>query len=192
MARKAKYYAFLIVIILGLLLGTDVYAAGAQDSNPDTQLGTDYDSLPGYGAGQQIQSNNNNKQQDDDKDKVEIEDFEVNSGEENTGDGELLINPNNYKPDSTVSPQNSNKVRNIGNDIIGLLQIIGTILSVTVLIVLGIKYMLGSVEERAEYKKSMMPYLIGAIMIFGITNIVALIAGISENLVPTYDFKVTR
>ena len=72
------------------------------------------------------------------------------------------------------------------------MQIIGTILSVTVLIVLGIKYMLGSVEERAEYKKSMMPYLIGAIMIFGITNIVALIAGISENLVPTYDFKVTR
>ena len=182
MARKAKYYAFLIVIILGVLLGTDVYAAGAQDSNPDTQLGTDYDSLPGYGAGQQIQSNNNNKQQDDDKDKVEIEDFEVNSGEENTGDGELLINPNNYKPDSTVSPQNSNKVRNIGNDIIGLLQIIGTILSVTVLIVLGIKYMLGSVEERAEYKKTLLPYVIGAGLVFAASSIAQIVYNIAINL----------
>lgn len=184
MARKAKYYAFLIVIILGLLLGTDVYAAG--EVNIDNQLGVA--KKEGHGEQNGILNSVLNSNRED----LYNSSDNADDNEETEESGEMLINPNNYKPDSTVSPQNSNKVRNIGNDIIGLLQIIGTILSVTVLIVLGIKYMLGSVEERAEYKKSMMPYLIGAIMIFGITNIVALIAGISENLVPTYDFKVTR
>ena len=37
--------------------------------------------------------------------------------------------------------------------------------SVITLVVLGIKYMVGSIEERAEYKKSMIPYLIGAFLI---------------------------
>ena len=66
----------------------------------------------------------------------------------------------------------------IGNKIIGVLQLFGSILSVIVLIVLGIKYMLGSVEERAQYKESMMPYIIGAVLIFGIVNILAIIEDI--------------
>ena len=41
--------------------------------------------------------------------------------------------------------------------------------------ILGIKYMLGSVEEKASYKKSMMPYLIGSVLIFGAVNVTATI-----------------
>lgn len=61
------------------------------------------------------------------------------------------------------------------NEIIGLVQMIGTITSVLALIIIGIKYMVGSVEEKAEYKKTMKPYLIGAVMVFSITNIIFVI-----------------
>lgn len=54
----------------------------------------------------------------------------------------------------------------LGNDIIGMLKAIGTIISVATLIVLGIKYMMGSTEEKAEYKKTMLPYVIGAVLVF--------------------------
>ena len=37
--------------------------------------------------------------------------------------------------------------------------------------VLGIKYMMGSAEEKAEYKKTMIPYVVGAILIFAATTI---------------------
>ena len=62
-----------------------------------------------------------------------------------------------------------------GEKIIGAIQAIGTITSVVILVILGIKYMLGSAEERAEYKKSMIPYLIGAILLFATPKIVGAI-----------------
>lgn len=52
---------------------------------------------------------------------------------------------------------------------------IGIIISVITLSVIGIKFMLGSVEERAQYKQTLMPWLIGAIMVFAMTNIPSII-----------------
>ena len=62
-------------------------------------------------------------------------------------------------------------IKDLGNKIIGVLQAVGIVVSVVVVIVLGIKYMMGSVEEKAEYKKTMMPYLIGAALIFAASTI---------------------
>ena len=42
--------------------------------------------------------------------------------------------------------------------------------------------MMGSVEEKAEYKKTMTPYVIGAFMVFGITNIIAIIIDIVQGI----------
>lgn len=65
----------------------------------------------------------------------------------------------------------SGQIQTLGNRIVGVLQAIGIVVSVVVVIVLGIKYMMGSVEEKAEYKKTMMPYLIGAALIFAASAI---------------------
>ena len=43
--------------------------------------------------------------------------------------------------------------------------------------------MTGSVEERAEYKKTMMPYLIGAFLLFGITTFLGTIINLVQSLV---------
>lgn len=92
------------------------------------------------------------------------------------------INTDFYKPSSADNAKNANLLKDMANTIIGFIQIIGSILSVVVLVVLGIKYMMGSAEEKAEYKQSMKPYIIGAIMVFGITNILSIIANISKTL----------
>lgn len=58
------------------------------------------------------------------------------------------------------------EITNVGNSIIGILQVVGIVLSVIVLIILGIKYMMGSAEEKADYKKTLLPYVVGAALIF--------------------------
>ena len=66
--------------------------------------------------------------------------------------------------------------------ILGLIQIIGSIASVLALIVIGIKYMLGSVEEKAKYKETMIPYIIGCILLFGATNIASILCKIGMSI----------
>ena len=68
--------------------------------------------------------------------------------------------------------------------IIGVITTIGIIASVITLIILGIKYMVGSIEEKAEYKKSMVPYLIGAFFVFSVSTVVTFIMNMSNNLFP--------
>lgn len=78
-----------------------------------------------------------------------------------------------------VSDQN---LQGIGNSIITILTTVGSILSVIVLILLGLKYMLGSVEEKAEYKRSLMPYLIGATLVFTASVIAGVIYRFAINM----------
>ncbi len=70
----------------------------------------------------------------------------------------------------------------LANKIIGYIRVTGSVASVIAIIIIGIKYMVGSVEEKAEYKKTMKPYLIGAILVFGITNILGIIEAIVREL----------
>ena len=56
------------------------------------------------------------------------------------------------------------------------------VLSVIVLIVLGVKYMMGSVEEQAEYKRSLMPYVIGAGLVFAASSIAQIIYDLAIKL----------
>ena len=61
--------------------------------------------------------------------------------------------------------------------VMNIVAIAGSGIAVIALIVLGVKYMMGSVEEKAEYKKTMLPYVIGAVLVFGASAIVGFIAG---------------
>lgn len=56
-------------------------------------------------------------------------------------------------------------------NIIKTLRNLSLIIAVIVLVILGIKYMLGSVEEKAEYKKSFMPLVVGIVVIAAVFQI---------------------
>ena len=61
----------------------------------------------------------------------------------------------------------TNDLTKVGNNIVTIIQVVGIVIAVIVLLVIGIKYMMGSAEEKAEYKKTLLPYIIGAAMVFG-------------------------
>lgn len=65
---------------------------------------------------------------------------------------------------------------------LGFFQIIGSVLSVICLVVLGIKYMMGTVEEKAAYKKTLMPYLLGAFMVLGVSNLLKVVYDIAIDI----------
>ena len=80
------------------------------------------------------------------------------------------------------TPLEDSGATNFGNQIITVLTISGASTSVVVLIVLGIKYMMGSVEEKAEYKRTMMPYLIGAVFIFSASAISSVVYNVVKDI----------
>lgn len=88
---------------------------------------------------------------------------------------EISINTINGKGDVDVT-----QIGTVGNKIATILRAIGTVLLVVVLMVLGIKYMMGSAEEKAEYKKTMIPYLVGAILVFGATQIAGAVLNVAK------------
>lgn len=69
------------------------------------------------------------------------------------------------------------------NPILGTITVIGIVISAITLTVLGIKYMIGSVEEKAEYKKSMIPYIIGVVLLLAASTAVGLIAKLTQDAI---------
>ena len=76
----------------------------------------------------------------------------------------------------------SKKLEHMGKGILSVIQVIGTVLSVVILIIIGIKYMLGSVEEKADYKKTMMPYIYGTLFLFAGSQIPQIIYEFVKNI----------
>ncbi len=72
----------------------------------------------------------------------------------------------------TIDMNSAKQVESIGNGLLGTIQVIGVFASVAALMLIGIKYMLGSAEERSEKKETMIYYVIGAILVLCISAIV--------------------
>ena len=65
--------------------------------------------------------------------------------------------------------------------ILGIIRNIGVALGVVALTVIGLRYMFASVEEKAEYKETMVPYVIGAILLMAGTTLVDVIYSLASN-----------
>lgn len=85
----------------------------------------------------------------------------------------------NLSPDTSQS----DTISSLGNQALGIAQIVCTVLAVIILMFVGVKYMMGSAAEKAEYKKTLIPYLVGAVLLFAASGIIKLIAITSQNVV---------
>lgn len=93
------------------------------------------------------------------------------------------INPGDIAGSLTGTQSSAqNDVTKIGNQIIGIITTVGVVVAVIVLLILGIKYMMGSASEKAEYKKTMIPYLVGAILIFGASAITKVVVNLASGI----------
>ena len=62
----------------------------------------------------------------------------------------------------------------------GWIRNIAAVIAVIIIAILGIKFMIGSTEERAEYKKSFLPLIIGIIVVLSATTIAGWIWSVAE------------
>ncbi len=65
----------------------------------------------------------------------------------------------------------------LGN-VIGVIQIVGTAVAVGASIYLGIRYVTSSVEDKAEIKKKMIPFVLGVVIFYAATGILQLLSNI--------------
>lgn len=69
------------------------------------------------------------------------------------------------------NPTNVGKMTELVGKILGFLQWVAIVGGILIITILGIKYMMGSLEEKAEYKKSLIPLIVGIIVVMGATTI---------------------
>lgn len=90
-----------------------------------------------------------------------------------------IVNPDDYEP-SDLTEGDTTVITTKASKITSTIGVIGIIVSVVTLILIGIKFMTGSIEEKAEYKKSMIPYLIGVFIFLTITQLLNIVVKIIE------------
>lgn len=82
------------------------------------------------------------------------------------GDADEFINQGELQQ-NTTGGINEEILGDTTNFLYNLLLAIGIVVAVIVGSILGIKYMMGSVEEKAEYKQTLLAYLISCAVVFG-------------------------
>lgn len=87
--------------------------------------------------------------------------------------GYTIIDTNKYAPDN--EPMDSPRAAAIAGTVLNVVQVIGIIIAVGCISIVGIQYMVGSVEQKAEYKKTMTAMIVGAILLVSTTTIVKVI-----------------
>ena len=76
----------------------------------------------------------------------------------------------------------SSDVSNIAGGVIYVIQIIAFAAAVIMLIFVGIKFITASPEAKAEIKKTAVIYVVGAILLFGASGVLALIQTLATNV----------
>lgn len=84
-----------------------------------------------------------------------------------------IIDTDKYAPGNDA--MDSPRVAAIAGTVLNVVQVIGIIIAVGCISIVGIQYMVGSVEQKAEYKKTMTAMIVGAILLVSTTTIVKVI-----------------
>ena len=84
------------------------------------------------------------------------------------------IDPGFYNPGG-IDRGDADRVVNIAGKILGAVRNCGIIISVIVIAIIGLKYMFCSLEEKANYKENMIPYVVGCFILMMATTIPSLV-----------------
>lgn len=76
----------------------------------------------------------------------------------------------------------TDKLQDTSNMIYNILLILGMCIAVIVSAILGIKFMIGSTEEKAQVKDALIPFVVGCIVIFGAFGIWKIFINIGNSL----------
>ena len=91
------------------------------------------------------------------------------------------IDTSDYDGRSGVTYQEGEYLFDKAATILTILRAISVIVAVLSLSILGIKYMVGSLEEKAQYKEKLLPIAIGAILVGSISGILISISSVMNS-----------
>lgn len=66
--------------------------------------------------------------------------------------------------------------------LLGVINVLGVVSAVIALVLLGMKYFLGSVQEKADFKNSLWLYILGIILLVACTTIPNIIFNVSKDV----------
>lgn len=92
------------------------------------------------------------------------------------------INTDNFS--EIYQNKGNQKLANAGGKVLGVVQVIGISCGVICLLILAIKYIMMSsnANDKATIKEKLIPYVIGAVLLFGGTGILSIIANFAQNM----------
>ena len=99
----------------------------------------------------------------------------------------LCVDPGKFKGEVNTTEGAGKAVSDMSNQIIGIIQIIGTAIAVVMLIWLAIKYISAAPSEKADIKKSATIYVVGAVLLFGAVSVLEIIKNFSADALPEVD-----
>lgn len=97
--------------------------------------------------------------------------------------GEIISEGQDFiKAGDTEKTIDGTVMQNASSTIYNILLAVGIVTAVIISAILGIKFMTGGIEEQAEVKKSIAPFIVGCCIIFGAFTIWKLVLTLTAGL----------
>lgn len=96
--------------------------------------------------------------------------------------GEFFTSGDEFIKKAETNNPISNNLQDMSGTIYNVLLAIGVVVALIVGMMIGIKFMTGSIEEKAKIKETLIPYIAGCVVIFGAFGIWKLVVTILRNL----------
>ena len=74
------------------------------------------------------------------------------------------------------------EITTLAENVLGVIDLGGTVLAIVVIIIIGIQYMKASLEQKAQYKEKLIPYAIGCLLLFAAPKIAKLVYNIATKI----------
>jgi len=84
-----------------------------------------------------------------------------------------------------TSPIDEDALKYTSDSVYNILFTIAVVLAVAIGMIIGIQFMMGSVEEQAKVKETLVPYVIGVFIVFASFTIWKIVVNIGNDVSPT-------
>ena len=94
-------------------------------------------------------------------------------------EGKNFIDTGKEKADDKIKQDNLQKM---SNTLYNILLVTGILIALIVGMILGIKFIMGGIEEKAEIKTMIIPYIVGCVVVFGAFTIWKIVVDILQSM----------
>ena len=91
------------------------------------------------------------------------------------------FNPDIYTPE-TLTREKATTVFFMGEKLFGFLRNVAAIVAILTIATIGVKYIYASAEQKAEYKATLVPWLIGAVLVVMVTGLLGIIQSLAQKI----------